>query len=177
MGAVYAGESLGSFKPDLWNLTLGPRCPAHNQTRYDEDEGLREPASCDQPCRSKWREDGFTSLDLEKQSCWASGPIESDGCTLKVDFWTQFGGEVRVELVDARGAEMFPADLWLRMLRRMRADVGRRAGSDREVVRVVIPSQTRWAGAGTSWCVSRGGSGCPADGLAAVSTGFSECWI
>jgi len=108
-GGVYAGQGLVSFRPDVWTLPLGPRWHTHNQARY-ADARSQEPPSRGYLCRAEWREDGFTSLEAEKEGRCATVPIVFDGRALKVNVWTRFGGEVRVELVDAVGEEMLRSE-------------------------------------------------------------------
>jgi hypothetical protein len=106
---VYAGRGLVSFDPGEWTLPIGPRWHTHNQGRF-EARGLVEPPNRGYLCRAKWREDGFTSIQAETEGRCTTVPITFDGGELKVNVWTRFGGEVRVELVEALGEEMEEAE-------------------------------------------------------------------
>jgi hypothetical protein len=108
-GGVYAGRGLASFDPGEWTLPIGPRWHTHNQARF-ETKGSVEPPNRGYLCRAKWREDGFTSIQAETEGRCTTVPITFDGGELKVNVWTRFGGEVRVELANALGEEMERAE-------------------------------------------------------------------
>ena len=65
-------------------------------------------------CRATWRKDGFTSLEAETVGECTTYPLLFTGSQLRVNAWTRFRGELRVEVADAsietrpRPAETIP---------------------------------------------------------------------
>lgn len=98
-GGVYAGCGLVSLNPGEVSLLVGPKWHTHNEGHYPE--GRPEPP----PDRghlalATWRQDGFMALEAESLGSFTTAPMVFEGSQLKLNAWTRFGGEIRVEVID-----------------------------------------------------------------------------
>ncbi len=101
-GSMYAGAGLITTDQGEWSLTVGPQPLSHNQ--YDYPEGMALAPHLGYLCRATWRQDGFMSLEADSLGSFSTVPLTFTGSHLVVNAWTRFGGEIRVELVDASDA-------------------------------------------------------------------------
>ena len=112
---VYAGCGLVSFRPDEHSLIISPSSTSHNNLlgmRESHLQGVYNDLGY--ICRATWRKDGFTSLEAETVGACTTYPLLFTGSQLRVNAWTRFRGEIRVEVADAsietrpRSAEAIP---------------------------------------------------------------------
>ena len=99
-GGFYAGCGLVSMKPGEVSLPIGPVPRTHNQGHYAVGRTAPAPHR-GYLCLATWRQDGFTSLEAESQGACTTVPFTFSGGRLEVNAWTRFGGEIRIEVVDA----------------------------------------------------------------------------
>jgi hypothetical protein len=96
---VYAGCGIIRTRPGEWSLPISPQRNTHNQgmhTKLGPFAGVTAHFR-----RAIWREDGFTSLEAQCEGRCTTVPFVFTGKELHINAWTQFGGEVRIELVDS----------------------------------------------------------------------------
>jgi hypothetical protein len=101
-GGVYAGCGLVALRPDEWSLPIGPQWHTHNQEHFAQGR-MVDPPHRGYVCRAAWREDGFTSLEAAAEGRCTTVPLIFSGNRLELNAWTHFGGDVRVELIEAGG--------------------------------------------------------------------------
>ena len=99
---VRAGCGLFSTRPDEHSLVISPLDRSHNNL-LNMPEGLLQGVRGDLGyiCRATWRKDGFTSLEADARGACTTYPLIFTGSKLKVNAWTRFRGEVRIEVADA----------------------------------------------------------------------------
>ena len=98
---VYSGCGIVSLRPGEWSLPVHPRAVSHNQHYFPE--GKASPPHHGYICLATWRQDGFMSLEAETEGACTTVPITFSGSRLEVNAWTRFGGEIRIEVLDASG--------------------------------------------------------------------------
>ena len=98
-GGVYAGCGLVSLKPGKVSLLLGPKWHTHNQGHYP-DERLKTPPNRGELTLATWRQDGFIALEANSVGSFTTAPLIFEGSRLKLNAWTRFAGEIRVEVID-----------------------------------------------------------------------------
>lgn len=101
-GGVYAGSGLVALRPNEWSLPIGPQWHTHNQEHFVQGR-MADPPHRGYVCRAIWRKDGFTSLEAQAEGRCTTVPLIFSGDRLELNAWTYFGGDVRVELIEADG--------------------------------------------------------------------------
>ncbi len=113
---VFAGAGLASLSPGEVSLPVTPTWRSHNNEGNVHEGGLAgtqvererrgpEPGEAAFISAATWRTDGFTSIEAESEGAFSTIPFVFKGGRLKLNAWTRFGGEVRVELCE------FPGDV------------------------------------------------------------------
>lgn len=104
---AYAGPNIVSLRPDEFSIPITPSSRTHNN-KTNSPENLYQEAYPSVTggyvgyiCRATWRKDGFTSLEAETEGAFTTGPFTFKGGNLKINAWTRFRGEIRVEVIDA----------------------------------------------------------------------------
>lgn len=104
---AYAGPSVVSLRPDEFSIPITPSSRTHNN-KTNSPENLYQEAYPSVTggyvgyiCRASWRKDGFTSLEAETEGAFTTVPFTFEGGNLKINAWTRFRGEIRVEVIDA----------------------------------------------------------------------------
>ena len=112
---IYAGCGLVSLRPDECSLVISPAPTSHNNLLNIKESHLQDVYNdLGYLCRAVWRKDGFTSLEAETVGAFTTYPLIFTGKQLKVNAWTRFRGDIRIELADAsmetrpRAAEAIP---------------------------------------------------------------------
>ena len=99
---VYAGCGVISPRPDEHSLLFHPSATSHNNLLRTREGYLQDVVDdLGYICRATWRKDGFTSIETETKGAFTTYPLVFTGSTLKVNAWTRFRGEIRVEVADA----------------------------------------------------------------------------
>ena len=96
---VYAGVGIISIKPGEWSIPIGPQATTHNQPNYPE-EALENVPHHGFVCLATWREDGFTSIEAESEGGFSTIPFVLRGGKLELSTWSNYGGAIKVELVE-----------------------------------------------------------------------------
>jgi len=100
----YAGVGIVSFKKGEWTLPVSPQINVHGR-------GIHVPVFGKMPVqkacfhRAIWREDGFISIEAPAEGKFTTVAMNYTGKELRINAWTRFGGEARVELVDSTNQE------------------------------------------------------------------------
>ena len=104
-GGVYAGCGIIRTASGDWALIYNPIWHTHNQLHFQSpvESAHQYP---DYVCRALWREDGIMSLEAPTEGKCTTVPLIFSGRALQVNAWTRYGGEIRVELVDATNEAM-----------------------------------------------------------------------
>lgn len=102
-GGVYAGCGLAALRPNEWSLPIGPQWHTHNQEHFEHGR-IANPPHRGYVARAIWRKDGFTSLEASAEGRCTTVPLTFSGSQLEVNAWTHYGGELRLELIEANGA-------------------------------------------------------------------------
>lgn len=121
---VFAGAGLASLSPGEVSLPVTPTWRSHNNAGDVLEGGLADsqvgrdkrgpaPGEAAFICLATWRTDGFTSIEAESEGAFTTIPFVFTGGRLQLNTWTRFGGEVRVELLEApiesRSGNFLPA--------------------------------------------------------------------
>ena len=96
---IYAGSGLVSIRPGEWSLPVSPQAITHNQQLIPE--ALRDRRHNGIICMASWRDDGWTSIEAESEGRFATSRFVFEGGSLVLNSWSNYGGEIRVELVEA----------------------------------------------------------------------------
>lgn len=102
-GGIYAGCGVVETPSGEWALPLGPSRTTHNQPQFPGGRTPENPLDRGYLCLALWRKDGFMSLEAPTEGKWSSITLSFEGRQLKVNAWTQYGGEILVELAQASG--------------------------------------------------------------------------
>ena len=99
---VSAGCGLVSMRPDEHSLVISPAQTSHNNLMNMRESLLQDVYNdLGYICRATWRRDGFTSLEAETRGACTTYPLVFTGRELKVNAWTRFRGDIRIEIADA----------------------------------------------------------------------------
>lgn len=101
-GGVYAGCGIIALPSGEWALPIGPKWHTHNQLRFVAGQ-MQEPPDRGHLRLAHWRPDGFMSLEALGDGHCSTVPLTFAGSQLRVNAWTQFGGEITFELARATG--------------------------------------------------------------------------
>ena len=90
------------MRPDEHSLVISPAQTSHNNLMNMRESLLQDVYNdLGYICRATWRRDGFTSLEAETKGACTTYPLVFAGRELKVNAWTRFRGDIRIEIADA----------------------------------------------------------------------------
>ena len=98
---IYLGAGLVSIRPGEWSMPVSPQAITHNQALYPD--ALHDRRHNGIVCLASWREDGWTSVEAESEGRFATSPFVFEGGNLVLNSWSNYGGELKVELAEAAG--------------------------------------------------------------------------
>ena len=82
-------------------MPVSPQAITHNQALYPD--ALHDRRHNGIVCLASWREDGWTSVEAESEGRFATSPFVFEGGNLVLNSWSNYGGELKVELAEAAG--------------------------------------------------------------------------
>ena len=100
-GLITASSGVLCVRPGEWSVPITQTNVSHNQQRSHEE--MTKVQRTGYLTLATWRQDGFVSLEAETEGRFTTRPMTFAGGRLEVNAWTQYGGEIRVELADTSG--------------------------------------------------------------------------
>ena len=96
---VWAGAGLVSINRGEWSMPISPQALTHNMSLFSKSQDNLPHRGF--VCLATWREDGFTSIEAKSQGGFSTSPFTFSGSRLKLNSWSHYGGQIKVELVEA----------------------------------------------------------------------------